>query len=165
MPRGHWSGDLSAPNCGTTFDFLEAGRRYRVVREFVDYDGDAHPEGESWIFRGGFPEVAVDRVSEGTVRFTQRPFGYAAAEPPGGGEARWAVPLIVGHRAPAQADGAGDSQEVRFLLDGDSVEADLPAAEWPSLVANFGAHGFYRARYEPELLSAKFSIDELYVIG
>jgi puromycin-sensitive aminopeptidase len=109
---------------------------------------------ESWIFRGGFPEVAVDRVSDASVRFTQRPFGYEAEAPGEDAGARWAVPLIVGHRAAAQADGTGDAEEVRLLLDGDSVEADLPAAEWPSLVANFGAHGFYRARYEPELLSA-----------
>lgn len=30
--------------------FLEAGRRYRVVRAFTDFDGALHDVGESWIF-------------------------------------------------------------------------------------------------------------------
>lgn len=30
---------------------LVPGRRYRVVRAFVDHDGIAHPVGESWLFR------------------------------------------------------------------------------------------------------------------
>jgi puromycin-sensitive aminopeptidase len=108
---------------------------------------------ESWIFRGGFPEVGVSRVSDATVRFTQRPFGYGGSV----GDARWAVPLIVGRRAGSPSAGGGGGageQEVRLLLDGESVDAGLPADAWPTLVANFGAHGFYRARYAPELLDA-----------
>jgi hypothetical protein len=31
---------------------FEAGRHYRVTQEFKDYDGDVHPVGEQWIFRG-----------------------------------------------------------------------------------------------------------------
>ncbi len=106
---------------------------------------------ESWIFRGGFPEVSVARDGGDTVRFTQAPFGYAEST----SDARWAVPLIVGRRdggSEGGADGDGE-QEVRLLLDGESAEASLPAAEWPTLVANFGAHGFYRTRYAPDLLA------------
>jgi hypothetical protein len=29
---------------------LIAGQRYCVVREFVDYDQQAHPVGETWVF-------------------------------------------------------------------------------------------------------------------
>ena len=31
---------------------LTAGQRYRVVREFVDYDGGRHLVGETWVFAG-----------------------------------------------------------------------------------------------------------------
>ncbi len=29
---------------------LTPGQCYRVMQEFVDYDGQAHPVGETWIF-------------------------------------------------------------------------------------------------------------------
>ncbi|MFD1468662.1 DUF3601 domain-containing protein [Hymenobacter caeli] len=29
---------------------LTPGQRYRVVRAFVDYDGQAYPVGETWVF-------------------------------------------------------------------------------------------------------------------
>lgn len=31
---------------------LIAGQRYRVVQEFVDYDRQVHPTGETWVFEG-----------------------------------------------------------------------------------------------------------------
>jgi hypothetical protein len=34
------------------YESLVAGQRYRVVRAFVDFDGIAHPEGETWFFAG-----------------------------------------------------------------------------------------------------------------
>jgi hypothetical protein len=34
------------------FDFLEAGKRYRVCAEFRDFDGDVHVPGEEWTFLG-----------------------------------------------------------------------------------------------------------------
>jgi hypothetical protein len=30
--------------------YLEPGKRYRVIKAFVDHDRDAHPEGEEWTF-------------------------------------------------------------------------------------------------------------------
>lgn len=45
--RGHWGGARQPRH-----DFLEADRRYRVCREFVDFDGDAHVPGEEWTFLG-----------------------------------------------------------------------------------------------------------------
>jgi hypothetical protein len=47
-PAGHWT--RLGPR--TEFGPLEAGKRYRVVRPFVDHDGDAHPAGEAWTFLG-----------------------------------------------------------------------------------------------------------------
>ena len=50
-PAGFWSGRLSADG-GSPHQFLQTGQRYRVVREFVDYDRDRHPVGEEWRFCG-----------------------------------------------------------------------------------------------------------------
>ena len=105
---------------------------------------------ESWIFRGGFPEVSVERDAgdPGKLRFSQRRFGYGTPDD----GARWAIPLVVGHRAGGADDVTTD------LLDGDGLQLGLPrgaAAEpVPWANANFGAHGFYRVRYAPELLDA-----------
>ena len=41
--------------------YLARGQRYRVVRPFVDVDGDMHPVGEEWIFLGsGFSRFEDD---------------------------------------------------------------------------------------------------------
>jgi len=48
---GRWSSHESA-NCGADTGLLRAGRRYRVIKAFVDFDGDGHPVGECWTFLG-----------------------------------------------------------------------------------------------------------------
>jgi len=50
-PAGHWSG-LDAPNCRREHQFLAAGKHYRVIRAFTDFDGALHPPGEEWTFLG-----------------------------------------------------------------------------------------------------------------
>ena len=40
-PVGHWEGQCSG---------LIRGEWYRIVRPFVDADGDLHPVGEEWLF-------------------------------------------------------------------------------------------------------------------
>ena len=50
-PKGFWSG-ITAQNCGPNHQFLAAGRRYRVIRAFTDFDGAEHPVGEEWTFLG-----------------------------------------------------------------------------------------------------------------
>jgi aminopeptidase N len=46
----------------------------------------------------------------------------------------------------------GETVERRLILDGESAEVDLGARpEW--IVANSGAHGFYRVSYSPDLLA------------
>ena len=39
-------------NCGSVHDLLVSGRRYEVIAEFRDFEGDAHPVGETWVFLG-----------------------------------------------------------------------------------------------------------------
>ena len=50
-PKGSWSGH-KAPNCGASHEFLRTGKRYNVVKEFMDYDRHIHPQGEQWSFLG-----------------------------------------------------------------------------------------------------------------
>lgn len=50
-PRGFWS-EIGTPEPATSHSLLEAGRRYRVIRRFADYDGQVHEEGEEWTFLG-----------------------------------------------------------------------------------------------------------------
>jgi hypothetical protein len=38
-------------SAGVPFQHLRPGARYVVRVAFRDYDGETHPEGESWVFR------------------------------------------------------------------------------------------------------------------
>jgi puromycin-sensitive aminopeptidase len=99
---------------------------------------------DSWIFQGGFPEVAVDRVDgSNEVRFRQQRFRYDGADD----AARWAVPVVAGHR-----DAAGTPSTDVFLLEDESIAVQIDGEQAPWINANFGANGFYRVRYSPELL-------------
>lgn len=61
---------------------LKRGQRYRVLRAFVDYDGDSHPAGEAWTFLGSgyLPHddglslfVSLDGQRAWHVRLQERP--------------------------------------------------------------------------------------------
>lgn len=63
------------------FKGLIAGQRYVVVEEFNDFDGDSHPEGETWTFLGAsfVPHddgqslfVSLDGESEWHIRLQWR---------------------------------------------------------------------------------------------
>ncbi len=78
-PPGHWSKGRALQS---TFAFLEAGTRYRVREEFSDFDGDLHPPGEEWTFRGSsfLPYddglslfVSLDGSQEWQIRMQWRP--------------------------------------------------------------------------------------------
>jgi hypothetical protein len=45
---------LYASKCGLDrqFEFLTAGRRYRVTRQCIEFDKHVHPPGEQWLFGG-----------------------------------------------------------------------------------------------------------------
>ncbi|SFM34192.1 DUF3601 domain-containing protein [Pelosinus propionicus] len=42
---GFWS-NLKAANIGTQRGFLNMGHKYRVIKDFIDYDGTTHKIGE-----------------------------------------------------------------------------------------------------------------------
>ena len=95
---------------------------------------------DTWIFQGGYPEVAVALVGDSgggsTLSLTQRRFTYTPATE----DQLWAVPVVVG--------AGGDP--VKVLLDDDSTQVELPGeVAWVN--ANVGANGFYRVRYSDEL--------------
>lgn len=48
---GYWNSE-KAPNCGSKHQILISGKRYRVIKEFADYDRHLHPVGEEWLFLG-----------------------------------------------------------------------------------------------------------------
>ncbi|MDR2214454.1 MAG: DUF3601 domain-containing protein [Nevskiaceae bacterium] len=48
---GYWS-SRKAPNNSSKYQHLNAGKRYHVTREFLDYDRSIHPVGENWMFMG-----------------------------------------------------------------------------------------------------------------
>ncbi len=105
---------------------------------------------DSWIFQGGFPELAVEAApgDGGGVKLAQRRFRYDG----GDDGARWAVPVVVGQPG---GDGKGGEPVLRrVLLDGDSVTVEGARAGGGPVYANAGAHGFYRVRYAPDLLDA-----------
>ncbi|MBI5444784.1 MAG: M1 family metallopeptidase [Deltaproteobacteria bacterium] len=91
---------------------------------------------DSWIFQPGFPVIEVAR-GRGAAELTQRRFTYGAGVD---GESLWSVPLLL-------RDARGG--EHRLLLEGRSARLEV---ESDSVLANAGAHGFYRIRYAPELL-------------
>lgn len=77
---GCWSSS-QAPNCGKEYAGLMAGRRYRVLKSFADYDGDAHSVGEEWVFLGYsfFPHedglslfISLDGENEWMIRMQSR---------------------------------------------------------------------------------------------
>jgi hypothetical protein len=50
-PSGTWS-NLTGKNCGRQYQFLKFGIRYRVIKEFYDFDHHLHPIDEVWTFWG-----------------------------------------------------------------------------------------------------------------
>ena len=80
-PLGHWSSH-QAPNASKEHDFLTAGKRYRVIQQFTDFDKDPHPVGEQWTFLGcsflpyedGMSFfVSLDGTDEWHIRLQWRP--------------------------------------------------------------------------------------------
>ena len=100
---------------------------------------------DTWIFQGGYPEVAVALGDDGTtLSVSQQRFTYT----PPTEDQQWAVPVVVG--TGAGSDGAGSGGTHKLLLDGDADQVELPGAvDWVN--ANLGANGFYRVRYSDEL--------------
>ena len=50
--RGHWSGIESHNGGRIPHGHLLPDVAYTIVQPFTDYDGDVHPAGETWVYRG-----------------------------------------------------------------------------------------------------------------
>ena len=87
----------------------------------------------SWIYQGGLPDVQVTSKKRG-FQLSQEQFRYLLP-----GEGSWSIPLLY----------RTDAGEGRLLLR-DPVDIEGEGR----FVANAGGHGFYRVRYDPELLAA-----------
>jgi puromycin-sensitive aminopeptidase len=94
----------------------------------------------AWIYRPGYPLLTARRQGQALV-LRQQKFSYL---PPPAGEDPpvWQVPVQVR---------VGDSEVRRVLLTGEEARVDLPDPN-VSVLVNEGGHGFYRVRYETELL-------------
>ncbi len=77
-PAGFWSGHSSS----TKHQILTVGLRYRVQKEFEDFDRDRHLIGEEWVFLGHsfLPYedgmsffVSLDGAQEWHIRLQWRP--------------------------------------------------------------------------------------------
>jgi aminopeptidase N len=91
---------------------------------------------DSWIFQPGFPLLAVS-IDGPRASFRQHRFGYGTTERAG----TWSIPVI------ASASVDGKMVEERILVEHESVTHDFGGTiDW--LLANVGAHGFYRVAYE-----------------
>src|SRR5204862_606955 len=99
---------------------------------------------DSWIFQGGYPMVSVEASPDGTsVTLTQHRFTYRGSDD----GSRWQVPIML--RAAMAEDGA--EHRTKVLLNDAQTTVHLPGkAEW--VLVNDGAWGFYRVRYEADLL-------------
>ncbi|TMM17596.1 MAG: M1 family metallopeptidase [Actinobacteria bacterium] len=103
---------------------------------------------DSWIFQGGHPVVTVTPTDGGeALALDQLPFRYlpdrAAADAIGSG---WRVPVLL------RAGVNGSVEEQRVLLDEGGASASFSGpVEW--VVANSGGWGFYRVRYDGDLLA------------
>lgn len=99
----------------------------------------------AWVFQPGYPVVSV-RAERNTIIVSQQLFQYL--QDGTDRDRRWQVPIFLrAHTA------KGEHSQIALLPDsGEEIRISLPATpEW--VVVNAGGHGFYRVRYEAELLN------------
>ncbi len=99
---------------------------------------------DTWIYQGGYPVISVAADDDaGTITLTQSRFRYL----PGGddAEARWKAPVLL------RASVGGEVIRHRLVMSDELTTVELGGPpEW--VVVNEGGWGFYRVRYEQELL-------------
>ncbi len=97
---------------------------------------------DSWILQPGYPLVTAELTGGGsTVRLTQERFGFDDSTP----SQEWSVPLLV------RTEGDGAARLERVLLEDGAAEVEVP--DGAAVVVNAGGHGFYRTRYDADLLA------------
>ncbi len=100
---------------------------------------------DGWVFHPGYPILTARRDGTDLV-LEQVRFRYLPAEDGSpGAEQLWQVPVQV------RITGPGGTENARLLLTARSARLSLPP-EGGAVLVNEGGHGFYRVRYEPELL-------------
>ncbi len=82
LEHGSPKGTYSGRGAGHGFHHMEAGKRYRVIKPFRDFDGQEHPVGEEWTYVGTafLPYddgrsifVSLDGEKEWHIRMQDRP--------------------------------------------------------------------------------------------
>ncbi|MGH9123886.1 MAG: M1 family metallopeptidase [Acidimicrobiales bacterium] len=103
---------------------------------------------DSWIFQGGYPLVSVGLSADGQyLTLSQRRFLYGGDGDGSDGKmgGRWQVPINL------RLSAGGQIKTARVLLTDEKTEIAVPAPlDW--VVANSGAWGYYRVRYDDALL-------------
>jgi puromycin-sensitive aminopeptidase len=99
---------------------------------------------DSWIYQGGYPLVSVGLSADGLkLTLSQRRFLYA--NPGDELTEHWQVPINLRFSC------RGHIEHRRVLLTGAATTVELPGpVDW--VVVNSGSWGFYRVRYEANLL-------------
>jgi len=118
---------------------------------------------DGWIFRPGYPLLAVSLEQGSRLRIAQQRFTYLEdpggpplpSPPPPRGEGgvgvndRWQVPVQF------RITAGGKTETKRLLLTEAETKLALPT-DFESVLLNEGGHGFYRVRYAPDLLERLF---------
>ncbi len=105
---------------------------------------------DGWIFRPGYPLISVrmDHSSHLVIeqqRFTYLPGSMETGKPEKGQDQRWQVPIQI------KITTNGKIQTRRLLLSEKETQIRVPE-DFESVLVNESGHGFYRVRYEPNLL-------------
>ncbi len=96
---------------------------------------------DTWIYRAGHPIITVEATDAG-IKLRQRIFRFDNT-----GDTEWHVPISL------RAKVDGEVVEHRLILESTEAVVELGGRpEW--VVANDGAHGFYRVNYRGELHDA-----------
>ncbi|MCX5725082.1 MAG: M1 family metallopeptidase [Nitrospirae bacterium] len=99
-----------------------------------------------WIFQPGFPLLTAKVNGPSELTITQQRFSYLSGTQSGSShDQQWQVPLQM------RVTANGKVSTSRLLLTEQETTVALPQG-WESLLLNEGGHGFYRVRYESDLL-------------
>ncbi|MBM4263866.1 MAG: M1 family metallopeptidase [Deltaproteobacteria bacterium] len=99
---------------------------------------------DTWIFQAGHPLITVNKIPNGIV-LSQQIFGYLIDSATL--ERKWHVPIFV------RANTGNGPVDSTLLLTDRETRMTLPEGT-ESVVVNAGGHGYYRVRYDHDLMTA-----------
>ncbi|MGH7182406.1 MAG: M1 family metallopeptidase, partial [Nitrospiraceae bacterium] len=103
---------------------------------------------DAWIFRPGFPLITAELRKGVELVLSQERFTYLPNPlplTPYLSPDTWQIPLQM------RVTAGGKTSTSRMLLTEKETTVPLPY-DWESILLNEGGHGFYRVRYEPDLM-------------